>query len=238
MGERKVGSLGIIIVAFVICIAGSAGATYFLVGQIKQSEIDNLKSQYETEKSQYETQISGLNSQVDNLQNILNVDNPNYVKQMVKGLQAYTDGEYYRGCAHIHRSEAGDYYDIDLFYSASVYAITASLFYESSSKNYSLAKGFFEEAKNYGSNNNTQELAQLFVDLSEYSAQRDSELIDAYEDYSSACDYYYNGNYDLGGFKLEASNDHVETSNGFFDSHTDCLSDIDFLLENFLISTD
>jgi len=228
MSEGKVGSLGIIIVVLVLCIAGSVGATYFLVGQIKQSEIDNLKNQHEAE-------ISDLSSQIENLQNTLNVDNPNYIKQMTKGLQMYSSGDYYEGTAISDNIDANNYYETQDYSLASTHALYASWAYDWASDNYSKAKPFFQEAEKYAPNNNALKLAQLFANLTEFSAQKNSELSDAYEDFSTACDYYYNNNYDMGGLYIDNMNEHIEDSNSYFESYDDCLTDIDNLLEIFLL---
>jgi|GEM_PF-2048367 len=230
MAEEK-GKLGILIVVAVLCLVVSAVVTYFVVGQIKQTEINNLKNQYDAE-------ISDLDNQIGNLQNtlnILNADNQNYTKNMVKGLQKFAEGDYFWGAAQANKLEAESDYEDEFYYLASWFSSIASLDYAESSNNYSLAKSFFEEAKQNASNNKTIEVAQLFISLSDVSSKTTSELSEAFEDFSSACDYYYNNNYAAGDLRIETMNDHVETSNTFFASIAGYESDIDALLENFSI---
>jgi len=231
--RRKIGSVNIISVVAILCIISSAGATYFLVGQIKQSEIDNLKSQYETERNQYENEISTLNSQIASLEKILNEDSQNYVKNMINGLRDYSNGDYYYGGGMAYSIEAHDCYDLDSFYIAFLYYLSASQSYDSAVENYSSAKTYFDEAIENASNNKTRRVAEIYSSLSDTYAKAFSELSEAYTDFSDACWYYDQNDYNTGNFKLELYNEHIETYNDLIEPISGLEDDLNTLLENF-----
>ncbi len=233
MMKNKIGSVSVVGIVAILCVASSASATFFLVGQIKQSEIDNLKSNYNSEKNQYETEITDLGTQIGGLEKILNEDNQKYVKQMVNGLRAYSDGEYYYGLATGYKIEARDYYDLDSFYTAFLYYYFASIYYQDSSNNYSSAKMFFDGAKENASNNKTRKIAETYSSLSDANADAFSEFSKAYEDLSDACWYYDENDYTTGNFKLELSNEHIETYNDLIEPISDLDDDLTLILKNF-----
>lgn len=233
MRKNKVGSVSIVGIVAILCIASSAGATYFLVGQIKQSEIDNLKSNYNSEKNQYETEITDLNTQIGGLEKILNEDNQKYVKQMVNGLKAYSNGDYYLGLAMGYYIEASDYYDLNSFYTAFLYYYFASIYHQDSSNNYSSAEMFFDEAKENASNNKTRKIAETYSSLSDVNAVAFSEASKAYEDLSEACWYYNENDYTTGGFYYELYSEHFETYNDLLEPVLGLEDELTLILENF-----
>lgn len=152
---------------------------------------------------------------------------------MINGLKAYSNGDYYFGLARGYDIEASDYYDMDSLYTAYLYYLYASWYYEDSSNNYSSAKIFFDEAKENALNNKTRKIAEIYSSLSDANAEAFSELSKAYEDISDACWYYDENDYTTGNFKLELYNEHIETYNDLLEPVSDLEDDLTVLLENF-----
>ena len=101
----------------------------------------------------------------------VNQKNHKYIKQMVKGLDKFFVAGKNGGYGDAYRDLASSSYDIYLFSLGETYADTAATYYSYASQHYRDAKAFFKQAEQYSTSNNTQELAQLFVNLSEINAQ-------------------------------------------------------------------
>ena len=209
----------------ILCIVGSAGATYFFVDRMKQSEISNITSQFETEKSE-------LNQQILSFQSI-DLDNHRYNRQMTKGFIDYMLARENQGYANADYESAGLNYDISYFEIAESYADSADIIYGYASTSYSDAKAFFDNAIDYATSNNTRDLATLFSELCYIEYQIASEMHEANEYFSSACNCYYNGWWELGDTEIERMNEHIEEHDDLIPTQNDVWSDINALLENF-----
>lgn len=231
--RRKIGSTNIIGVIAIICIIIAAGGTYFFTSYLKQAEIDNLKSNYDSEKNQYETDISGLNSQITDLEEILNEDNQDYIKNMVNGLRDYSNGDSYYAQSVAYETEASDYYDFDSFYTAALYYGYASYDYEWASENYSSAKAYFDVAIQKAPNNKTKQLAETYSSLSEIYTDAFLEYSKAMDDYFSTCSYYDENDYSSGNIYLDMGNEHIEEYNDLIEPAEDLENDLETILENF-----
>lgn len=218
---KKVITISIVI----LCIVGSAGATYFFVDRMKQSEISNITSQFETEKSE-------LNQQILSFQSI-DLDNHRYNRQMTKGFIDYMLARHNQGYADSDYESAGLNYDISYFEIAESYADSADIIYGYASTSYSDAKAFFDNAIDYATSNNTRDLATLFSELCYIEYQIASEMHEANEYFSSACNCYYNDWWALGDTEIERMNEHIEARDNLIPTQNDLWSDINALLENF-----
>jgi len=55
---------------------------------------------------------------------------------------------------------------------------------------------------------------------------------EANEYFSSACDYFYDGNYEIGNEEIDEMNKHIETHDNLVPKQNDMLAEINALLEN------
>lgn len=233
--RKEYGITSTIAIIAIVCIVIASVGTYFFVSNMKQAEIDNLKNNYNTEKNNYEGQITNLNNQINDLEKTLNEDNQNYVKNMVDGLRNYSNGDYYYGGAISYTIEADDYYSLDSFYTAYLYYLSASWFYDWAAQNYSTAKTYFDEAIQYAPNNKTQQIVELYSSISKIYSDAFTEYSKVLEDLSNACYSYDEGDYTTGGLYIDMSNDHLEDYNDLIEPLADLENDLKLLLEDFTI---
>ena len=135
---RKVSIFSIFGIIIVISIMLSAYAGYYYSGEMKDSEISGLTSEYSSEKEIMELQIISLENQKENLKEEIKQSETNrvkYEKLMFKGIRKNVHGDYLYGYAAADFESAGMYYDIS-------YLEHAKIFYDSADTTYASSNNF------------------------------------------------------------------------------------------------
>ena len=247
-----------LVILISICVMIPSSATYYFVNEYKEIEMNNFVENYKTQIIDYEKEIDNLKIINENFseqipileQRVLildtevkdllkrNVDDDKrqkFDKLLVKGIQKQGDGDWFSGYAEAYYGEASSSYEEDVFYWGWIYAGYADVYYGSASNLYRDAKAYFSEAKQYTTNEKTMRLATLYVEYMEYCSQVANEMHVANEYFSSACNYYYNGNYEIGSAEIATMNVHIRNHDNLIFDLNDLKSEIDALLDNFLI---
>lgn len=201
----------IVIIVAGICIAGTFGVTYYYLENEKDTEIQNIKSEYQNLDANYH----------------------NYIKQINKGFEKYYGAALNRGFAKAYYDEAITYYSESTFVWGKIYADFAKTYYSYASNNWRDAKTFFNASMNYVTSNNTKKLTQLWINLSELDAQINSEIYDACEFLALACDFYDKGNNTMGDIEIEKMNEHMEIYDELVEDGFVLWSEMDELLDDF-----
>ena len=218
----------IVSILVVLCIVCPAITTYYFISEIKQSEIDDLTTQYQLQKEcigDLEGKIKMLNVTFDDWQD--------FDKLIVKGLREIVNGGISEGYADSDYDNAGANYEVGYFDVAKTYADSADIYYTYASDSYRAGKAYLIQAKNIATNNKTRQLAELYVNMTELGAQTMDELHQANEYFSSACNCYNNGWWELEDIEIEKMNDHIEAHDEIVPTFNDCYFDIDALLDTF-----
>ena len=90
-----------------------------------------------------------------------------------------------------------------------------------------LAEGHFEQAIGNAPTDELKLLASLYMQHADYNAQLLSELHEACEYFSSACNYYYNDDYVTGGREIDRMNEHIEEHDRLVPLLNDIWADIE-----------
>lgn len=220
-----------VVLIFSVFIALAAIFVCYSLLNMKEAEISNLKNRYESEISDLDIHIEDLNSDIEELKE-RKKETHKYIKQMVKGLEEYYEAGINFGSGDTYYDEAGIFYQDNDYYWCSLYAGYADSYYGHSVGSYRDAKAFFNTAMEYSISNDTKELAQKFVNLSELDAKLSNEMHEANEYFSSACDYFYDGNYEIGNGEIDEMNKHIEAHDNLVPKQNDMLAEINALLEN------
>lgn len=217
------------IVVIIVCILLTFGATYYFVGMQENIEISDMKANYESD-------IDNLNAQITAFQNLAinsEINHHKYVKQMDKGFEEYYEAGLNVGIATAHYEIASEEYTDGFFLLASIDASYSDTYYSYASASYRDAKAFFDLAIDFAISDKTMQLAQLYYNLTDIDAQVTDEMHQACEYLTSACDYYYDDNYDMGGGEIDKMNEHIVAHDALVPTQNDLLSEINALLDNF-----
>lgn len=202
---------------------------------VSKTSYDSLQNDYadlQEEHVSLQEDYGLLQTDYENLLEF-SISSHRFEKQIVKGLEEYYEGGLNRGAAEAYYDEASESYKTDDFWWASYYADFADTYYAYASQDYRDAKAFFTEAAEVAlDGSKAKELAGLFVELMEISAQVSSEMHEASEYFASACTYYDNGDYSMGGLEIDKMNKHIKAHDDLIPKQNDLLSQINVLLDN------
>lgn len=159
-----------------------------------------------------------------------------YIKIITKGLQQYAYGQYYEGYAESDYDDASYMYEEGDYEWGEYYADSADVYYGYASGCYRIAKEYFEESLQYAINEKLRRLSQTFIDYLELMSQITSEMHEACEYFSSACNYYSLGYYDTGDSAIETMNIHIVNHDSLINECNNNYGEIESILDNFYIS--
>ena len=231
---RKVNIFSIFGVIIIVSIIVSAYAGYYYSGEMKDSEISGLTSEYNSEKEIMKLQIESLENQKENLKEEIEESETNrikYEKLMFKGTRKNVQGDYLYGYAAADFESASMYYDISYLEDAKIFYDSADTTYASSNNFYKEAEAYFEDAIEYAPNDDMKELAMLSKNESMYAALVTSALHQNCEYMSSACDAYNNGNYPIGDEQLDIANTFIDEHDSLIPSYENATTAINSLLD-------
>jgi len=150
---------------------------------------------------------------------------------MEKGQDKLSYAWINEGYAKSDYDDASRNYDGDYYLVAKGYADSCDAYYGYAYNYFIEAKNFFEEAKRYASTNETLRLAELYVNFTELGAKLDSEMHQACEYFSSACNSYDQGFWETGNTQIEEMNEHIREHDKLVTTYNDYLSKIRALLD-------
>lgn len=182
-------------------------------------------------------EIETLKSKIQNLETDKNLLNEQleikgkYEKLMFLGLEKTADAFGNQGHAEANYDYATFYYEESYFELCETFADACDTYYGYGFSYYKQAKGLFKEAKEYALDNKSIRLAELYENFSEYASQVNSELHEACEYFSSACNSYEKGHWDIGDDEIEEMNKHIEEHDRIIPIYNDYYADIMALME-------
>jgi len=195
-----------------ICIVGSAGATYLFVDQMKQSET-----------AKYQTEISNLND--------IDEDRQEFDRLMFKAMKEVDGAWLNEGYARMCKDEADYYCDIATYGWAETYYGYARDYFSYVNDNCGEANLLFKEAKKYATNDKTREFTQKCIELMNVSRQVANLEYDICDNFRLAYYYYNMSLWDSGDEKINDANEFITQKNNILNSYNDLLTEIDFILE-------
>lgn len=207
---------GLVAVIAVVCLVGSAGATYLFVNEMNQSEINSLTSEHESE-------ISSLND--------IDTNRQKFDRLILKAMDALGDAWLNNGYAESYQVEADYMYSVGSYEWGEIYYSYAQDYFSYAGDSYGDARLIFNQAKNYATNDNTLDFTEKyieFIDASRIMLNSDFEICD---NLRLACYYYNLSEWDTGDGYLEDSNDALAEKNDYVDTYNDLLGEIEFMLD-------
>ena len=212
--KRNIGVAVIIIVSIVIII--SSAVTYLFYQQTYQTEIHNIKTDYEN-------QISDLNLQIDN-----HLEFERFVLKAGKQLNFAFLNEGFAGTFY---NEAVRQYNISNYNLAEKYYSYAALYYTYARDPYFSSKTLFLEAEKHSTNQNELDIIDKYL---EYIRISDDILLISYNrcyNFSLACYYYNISDYTSGNEYLNQANSLLNEYNNLINAYTKLNSDIESILK-------
>ncbi len=213
MARGKKPNVGKLIAIVIICIIGSVGATYFIINQNNQTDIDN-----------YKIEISELNKKINNQNECF--------RYFAKASSKVEDAFLNHGVAETYTEQGTYYFGLDNYESS-------ESFYKASMSYYNFSIDFFEEsitqlnyAKNFAKNEELMDYINQYI-----------EYIDLYKDFSNInfqltdkmrlASYYYNmSDLDSGDKKIIEYNDQVNENANLLNELKTSFDELESLLEN------
>jgi tetratricopeptide (TPR) repeat protein len=215
----------IFVIILVSSVIISVGLTNYFISQTNEAEIDDLKNGYETQIQLLSSELTSYQTTNDNFYR--------YTKNLAKGFEQFYLAKNSDGYADADYDSAGLYYEENFFSDAKIFADSADVFYGYATIDYSDAESYFDSAFDYAISDNYMQLASLYSNLSAIHYELSNEMHQANEYFSSACNYYDQGYYDIGGDEIDRMNDHIENHDDLIPAQNDIVSDIETLLDNF-----
>ena len=213
MAKGKKPNVSKFIAIIIICIIGSAGATYFIINKNNQTDIDS-----------YKIEILELNKKINNQNECF--------RYFAKASSKVEDAFLNHGVAETYTEQGTYYFGLNNYESS-------ESFYKASMSYYNFTIDFFEEsitqlnqAKNYTKN---EELLKYINQYIEYN--------DLYKDFSTInfqltdkmrlASFYYNmSDIDSGDKKIVDYNDQVNENANLLNELKTSFDELELLLEN------
>lgn len=212
--KRNIGVAVIIIVSIAIII--SSAVTYLFYQQTYQTEIDNIKTDYEN-------QMADLNLQKDN-----HLEFERFVLKAGKQLNFAFLNEGFAGTFY---NEAVRQYNTSNYNLAEKYYGYAALYYTYAHEPYLNSKTLFLEAEKHSTNQNELDIIDKYL---EYIKISDDILLISYNrcyNFSLACYYYNISDHTSGNEYLNQANSLLNEYNNLINAYTKLNSDIESILE-------
>jgi len=184
---------GLVAVIAVVCLVGSAGATYLFVNEMNQSEIDSLTSEYESE-------ISSLND--------IDEDRQKFDRLILKARETLDTAWLNQGYAGAYESEADYSYSVGLFDWGEIYYSYASDYFTYAMDSYGEGKLIFQQAEDYATNNKTLEFTQTYIEYVNSARELLGYSFDICANLELACYYYNLSEMETGDDFLDRMNKH------------------------------
>jgi len=215
-GEAKEMKNGLVAVIAVVCLVGSAGATYLFVNEMNQYEIDSLTSEYESE-------ISSLND--------IDTNRQKFDRLILKARETLDVAWLNRGSAEAYQDEADYMYSVGSYDWGEIYYSYASDYFTYAMESYSEGKLIFQQAEDYATNDNTLEYTQKYIEYVDSARTLLGFDFDICTNLELACVYYNLSEWDTGDEYLEDSNDALSERNVFMFTYNDLFGEIELMLD-------
>ena len=203
---------GLVAVIAVVCLVGSAGATYLFVNEMNQSEINSLTSD-----------ISSLND--------IDEDRQKFDRLILKAMDALGDAWFNQGYAEAYNDEADYSYSVELYGWCEIYYSYALDYYSYALESYGDGRLIFNQAEDYATNDETLEFTQKYIEYIDASITMLNYDFDICENLAFACVYYNLSEVEIGDVYLEDSNDALSEQNDFLNTYNDLLAEIELMLD-------
>lgn len=215
-GRDKRMKSGLVAVITVVCLVGSAGATYLFVNEMNQSEIDSLTLEYESE-------MSSLNDTDE--------DRQKFDRLILKARETLDTAWLNRGYAEAYQDEADYSYDIALYDWGEIYYSYTQDYVSYAREAYGEGKLIFGQAEDYATNDKTLEFTQTYIEYIDSTRELLSYDYEICDNLRLACYYYNLSEMETGDGYLEDSNDALAEKNDYIDIYNDLLGEIELMLD-------
>lgn len=207
---------GLVAVIAVVCLVGSAGATYLFVNEMNQSEINSLTSEHESE-------ISSLND--------IDTNRQKFDRLILKARETLDTAWLNRGYAEAYQIEAEDCYLKALYKWGDIYYLYAQEYFSYAQESYGDARLIFNQAEDYATNDKTLEFTQTYIEYIDATRELLNYDYEICDNLRLACYYYNLSDWDTGDDYLEDSNDALDDRNAYVDTYNDLLGEIELMLD-------
>jgi len=193
---------GLVAVIAVVCLVGSAGATYLFVNEMNQSE--------------YESEISSMNE---------------FDRLILKARDVLDATWLNRGYAEVYQYEADYGYSVGFYGVAEVYYAFARDYFAYAMEIYGDAKLIFQQAEDNATNDKTLEFTQKYIEYIDSSRELLSFNYVICNNLQLVCYYYNLSEWDTGDGFLADINAAVAERNDFMNAYSDLLGEIKLMLD-------
>ena len=193
---------GLVAVIAVVCLVGSAGATYLFVNEMNQSE--------------YEPEISSMNE---------------FDRLILKARDVLDATWLNRGYAEVYQYEADYGYSVGFYGAAEAYYAFARDYFAYAMEIYGDAKLIFQQAEDNATNDKTLEFTQKYIEYIDSSRELLSFNYVICDNLRLVCYYYNLSEWDTGDGFLADINTAVAERNDFMNDYRDLLGEIALMLD-------
>lgn len=218
-----------IVAIFVVAVFLVAGFSYYL-GSRSQTEKDDEIDSLRRNLAEKDTIIAGKNSEISSLQGQIE-DGQTFTKLYAKAMDHYIIEESYRASGYGYHDWAGYSYDYGDYQEATDYWTYAMDYFSFAEGEYRDAKALFKVAKDYVPNEDYQNLADKYIQLTDSGAKIMMYMYEASEYYASASTYYSQGKWAEGDAQLEIGNERISAHDNEVPIYNDLLSEIESIIE-------
>lgn len=193
---------GLVAVIAVVCLVGSAGATYLFVNEMNQSE--------------YESEISSMNE---------------FDRLILKAREILDAAWLSRGYAEVYQYEADYGYSVGFYTLAEAYYVFARDYFAYAIASYGDAKLIFQQAEDNATNDKTLEFTQKYIEYIDSSRELLGFDYVICDNLQLVCYYYNLSDIETGDGFLADINAAVAERNDFMNAYSDLLGEIALMLD-------